>query len=119
MRITYRKGADLIAFAFNGAQIGLFDINKNELSGGGYSRQPFPGFVYLNEDANNFYYVNSNTIIFPVATANWSDVYYVGLISDGEVALLVSLPSPATVRTGQQLVFFAGMIEFQIPKQIT
>jgi len=119
MRITYRKGADLIAFAFNGSQIGLFDVNMTELSGNGYSRQTFPGFIYSNEDTTNFYYVNSNTITFPVATANWSDVYYIGLISDGQVALLVSLPSPATVRTGQQLVFFAGMIEFQIPKQIT
>jgi hypothetical protein len=118
MRITYRKGADLITQAFNGTQIGLFDINKNELSGGGYSRQNFPGFVYLNEDADNFYYVNANTIMFPAATANWSDVYYVGLFSDGQLALLISLPSPATIRTGQQLIFLAGMIEFQIPKQI-
>jgi hypothetical protein len=46
-------------------------------------------------------------------------VYYVGLILDNQLALLVSLPSPATIRTGQQLVFFAGMIEFQIPKQIS
>jgi len=119
MRITYRPGADLITLAFNGTQIGLFDVNKNELSGNGYSRQNFPGFTYLNEDDTNFYYVNSNTITFPVATANWSDVYYIGLISNNQVALLVSLPSPATVRTGQQLVFFAGMIEFQIPKQIS
>jgi len=119
MRITYRKGADLIAQAFNGAQIGLFDVNKDELVGKGYSRQPFPGFIYLTEDENNFYYVNSNTIVFPVATADWSDVYYIGLILDNQLALLVSLPSPATVRTGQQLVFFAGMIEFQIPKQIS
>jgi hypothetical protein len=119
MRIIYRKGADLITQAFNGTQIGLFDINKNELSGNGYSRQNFPGFIYASEDDTNFYYVNSNTIIFPVATANWSDIYYIGLISDGQLALLVSLPNPATIRAGQQLVFFAGMIEFQIPKQIT
>jgi len=119
MRITYRTGADLIAQAFNGTQIGLFDVNQNELSGGGYSRQNFPGFTYLNEDANNFYYVNANTIMFPAATANWSDVYYIGLISNNQVALLVSLPNPATIRTGQQLIFLAGMIEFQIPKQIS
>jgi len=119
MRITYKTGADLITQAFNGTQIGLFDVNQNELSGNGYSRQTFPGFTYLNEDNTTFYYVNSNTIIFPVATANWSDVYYIGLISNNQVALLISLPSPATVRTGQQLIFLAGMIEFQIPKQIT
>jgi hypothetical protein len=119
MRITYRIGADLITQAFNGTQVGLFDINKNEISGNGYSRQNFPGFIYVNEDDTNFYYVNSNTIIFPIAIADWVDVYYVGLISDEQLALLVSLPSPATIRTGQQLTFFAGMIEFLIPKQIT
>jgi hypothetical protein len=119
MRIVYRKGADLIAQAFNRTQIGLFDVNKNELSGGGYDRQSFPGFVYVNEDANYFYYVNADTILFPVATANWVDVHYIGLFSDGQLALLVSLPSPATVRVGQQLIFFAGMIEIRIPKQIS
>ena len=119
MSIIYRKGADLIAQSFNGAQIGLFDVNKNELSGGGYSRQNFPGFVYVNDDANYFYYVNSDTILFPVATDNWVDVYYIGLFSGGQLALLVSLPNPATIRAGQQMIFFAGMIEIRIPKQIT
>ncbi|DAD54629.1 TPA: hypothetical protein [Aquificae Conch Spring virus] len=118
MSVVYRKGADLIVQSFNGTQIGLFDVNKNELSGGGYSRQTFPGFVFVNEDANYFYYVNSNTILFPVATSNWVDVYYIGLFSDGQLALLVSLPNPATIRAGQQLIFFAGMIEIRIPKQM-
>jgi hypothetical protein len=119
MRIVYRKGADLVAQAFNGTQIGLFDMNKNELSGGGYSRQSFPGLIYVNEDANYFYYVNADTILFPVATADWNDVYYIGLFSDEQLALLISLPNPVTIRAGQQLIFFSGMIEFRIPKQIT
>jgi len=119
MTTVYRKGADLIAQSFNGTQIGLFNVNKNEISGGGYSRQVFPGFTFVNEDANYFYYVNADTILFPVATANWVNVHYVGLFSVGQLVLLIPLPNPATIRAGQQLIFFAGMIELRIPKQIT
>jgi hypothetical protein len=119
MIIVYRKGADLITQSFNGTQIGLFDVNQNELSGSGYSRRPFPGFIYVNEDEKYFYYVNSDSILFPIATAKWVNVYYIGLISDEQLTLLVSLPQPVTIQAGQQVIFFAGMIELRIPKRIT
>jgi hypothetical protein len=60
---------------------------------------------------------NNNSIAFPVATANWGTVAYVGIYdaaTNGNRLAYSALDTPRAVLSGDPVLFAAGKLSFQI-----
>lgn len=92
--------------------IGLFTSGPNEdgsgteVSGGSYARQSVSFSSPSNGSTSN-----SNTITFPVATANWGTIVGFGLFdasTSGNMLLYGSLTQSKTINSGDQFVINTG-----------
>ena len=79
-----------------------------EVSGGSYARQSV-AFNAASLGATS----NTSTVTFPVATAGWGTVTYLGIrdaSTGGNLLYSGALSVSQTVATGNQLIFNAGQI---------
>jgi hypothetical protein len=89
--------------------------HANEVSGGGYARQPLAG-VMGAADASGFS-VNTTQITFGPATVNWGTITWLGVedAASGGNMLWPGAPSmPRTIASGQPLQIPVGQLRLRI-----
>lgn len=87
----------------------------NEVSGGGYARQPLAG-VMGAADATGFC-VNTTVITFGPATSDWGAVPYLGIadaLSGGNLLWTGVTSTPRTITSGQPLQIPVGQLRLRL-----
>jgi hypothetical protein len=97
--------------------LGLMDVNGNELSGNGYTRTNvnFAAGNWLNTAQNTV--ANGVAITWNAATAVWAAAYNLGIFDHATGQLLQSSPlaSPVTVGSGNALQFGPNQLTLTVP----
>ncbi|MCK1402021.1 hypothetical protein IVB45_17540 [Bradyrhizobium sp. 4] len=97
------------------ADPGAAGSHANEVSGGGYARQPLAG-VMGAADASGIS-VNTTVITFGPATADWGTISYFGIedaLSGGNM-LCPGVPAmPRTITAGQPLQIPVGQLRLRL-----
>ena len=90
---------DLFLADATNVTMGLYIDENTEVSGGGYARQEVEF-----SPANNGQSTNVEAVQFPIATAPWGTVRYVGVFNNGELVYRNTLTTPQAVGTGNTFI---------------
>lgn len=104
---SYSFPATVYAGLFT-ADPGVGGSLSNEVSGGSYARQSITWATISGGSV-----ANSAAVTFPVATASWGTIYYVGildLVSAGNMLYYGALGTQKTVGIGDQVSFAIGAL---------
>jgi len=87
-----------------------------EVSGGSYARQSLTFGAASSGSASN-----TNTVLFPTATASWGTITHAGIrdaSSSGNLLFFSSIGSSQAVASGQTMSFAVGAITVEFPTTV-